>query len=189
MFITDALALTIVPRWTIVRTARLQSVAEHSFAVAIIAEQILRLNEHLTVHEPGLTPLCRRERVLWHALTHDVDESVTGDIPRHAKKLVLRPKREIPVLVAIPGEPLTLAELRVVKLADMMEAYTFIAMNGVGRHAESVAQRLKYDVHEYIRNEMKNLIINPGPTAGLIVLIEREYGREEATGSREGQGT
>lgn len=186
MFITDALALGIVPRWAIVRTIRPQSVAEHSFNVAIIASEILQLNPHLTAGGP----ICRREQVLWHALTHDCDEAVTGDIPRFAKTLIVKPQREIPQLVKVLPDPMvSMAELKVVKLADRIDAYTFINMNGIGKHAEAVAQRLKYDIQNYVKVDMKELIIDPLPTLNLMHLIEREYGREGATGSREGQGT
>ena len=67
MMLTDLLALSIVPRWSIVPHVHHQSVAEHSHRVAAIyLELCAQLN--LPVSVEGLT---------W-ALCHDGAESRTG---------------------------------------------------------------------------------------------------------------
>lgn len=142
MFITDALALSHVPRWVIVPTVRTQSVAEHSFNVAMIVQEILTRCPELVTGDP---PAIRREAAIWHALTHDIDESVTGDIPGIAKRW-MRSKRDIPDLVPdVPLVGVTLGEMRLVKLADTIDAYTWLRRNTNSPHG--------YKVVEWLRSE------------------------------------
>lgn len=69
-----------LPRWAIVRTIRQQSVAEHSYFVGIYAS---RLADWYGWEGD-------RGALLYSALTHDLDELITGDIPRPAKVSMLR---------------------------------------------------------------------------------------------------
>lgn len=75
--------LSVVKRWGTVQTIRQQSVAEHSYNVAIIAERIA-----YRLFPSGYLP-DKGERifgaVLTHALHHDRRESITGDLPSYAK--------------------------------------------------------------------------------------------------------
>lgn len=145
MFITDALALSHVPRWTVVRTLRQQSTADHSFRVAMITREILTRHPKLTMTNPEedqIIPVIREANVIWHALAHDIDECVTGDIPSIAKQH-LRAKRDIPDLVPdAPAIGVTTPEINVVKLADLIEAYTFLRLEGTGEHAQAVREWL-----------------------------------------------
>lgn len=188
MFITDALALSIVPRWAIVRAFRHQSVAEHSFNVAMITRELLTRYDHLTIPERGDNgpqyPTIRPYNVIWLALTHDIEECVTGDIPRHAKHSILRMKRDIVELVPdLPQIGFTLQEHNLVKLADIMEAATWIRMNGVGRHAEAVADRLKIDLMTYI-DLHKEMLVEVGHARQLYHDIVAEAWRAKATGAQ-----
>ena len=65
-----------VPRWAIARRNRHQYLAEHSYFVAVYADQIARL-----IGWKGDYAALMR-----HALYHDIDETVTGDIPGPAKR-------------------------------------------------------------------------------------------------------
>lgn len=172
MFITDALALSHVPRWVIVPTVRTQSVAEHSFNVAMIVQEILtRCPEVVVTH--GI----RREAVLWYALVHDIDESVTGDIPGIAKRW-MRSKRDIPDLVPdTPSAGVTLDEMRIVKLADVIDAYTWIKVNGIGQHACEAAQWLKDHKLYKALDECGGVIDNQGQILDLITNIVLQKGR------------
>lgn len=80
--ITDAF---FVPRWSIVRVNRQQSIAEHSWAVGIYANDIalyLGLNDKLCLG------------VNRHALWHDSrDEIFSGDLPGPNKRALLRGHR------------------------------------------------------------------------------------------------
>lgn len=70
--------LQVVPRWSIVQTIQKQSVAEHSFRVALIAPRLLELLG-------GKTDLATVALLTKAALLHDQFEAFTGDIPSPAK--------------------------------------------------------------------------------------------------------
>jgi 5'-deoxynucleotidase YfbR-like HD superfamily hydrolase len=65
-----------VPRWVILRKNRQQHLAEHSYFVALYADQVARLIDW----HGSYTKLFR------YALYHDIDETVTGDVPGPAKR-------------------------------------------------------------------------------------------------------
>jgi 5'-deoxynucleotidase len=77
MFERELRDLSFVKRWSIVRTIRSQSVAEHTFFVAMYANDICAaLGVDESIH------LAVLQKALWH----DVDEIFTGDIPGPAKR-------------------------------------------------------------------------------------------------------
>ena len=124
----DMLALSNVPRWAIVDIRKEQSVADHSFRVAVIA---LELRHRLNL----VLPL---DEMLLSALVHDAEESRSGDIPPEYKTLLTKiptpadifdPNRVLNLRVGIEvGDQIR----RVVKLADLIEAVTFIKRHGAG---------------------------------------------------------
>lgn len=70
--------IAFVPRWAIIRTVRNQSCAEHSYFVAVYAQQIAKA-------------CCWRGpmgSLLDYALWHDMDEIFTGDMVSSAKKML-----------------------------------------------------------------------------------------------------
>jgi len=69
--------LSNIKRWGIVEMSRPQSVAEHSYNVAIIASAIC--------DRIDLSPEYKNAVVNW-ALTHDLPEVVTGDVPSPLKR-------------------------------------------------------------------------------------------------------
>jgi len=74
--------LQFVPRWSIVRTLRTQSVAEHSYYVALYCRWIFHsICEVPWMAENGV----ELDGVLKAALTHDIEESFTSDIPNPIK--------------------------------------------------------------------------------------------------------
>lgn len=78
MFERELRNLAYVPRWGIVRVLRNQNVAEHSFYVAIYADQIAEL-----IDWGG-----DRAMLLRLALSHDWDEILTSDVAAPAKKVI-----------------------------------------------------------------------------------------------------
>jgi 5'-deoxynucleotidase YfbR-like HD superfamily hydrolase len=133
----DLLALSIVPRWSIVPHFRPQSVAEHSFRVAAIALEIAqRLNK-------GVTPssvIIERNVLLW-ALVHDGPEAETGDMPYPLKKLLPEGSMRRAEYAVCPwyAEWLTSihpAERIVVKVADKIEEVLFLRDWGQGPKAD-----------------------------------------------------
>ncbi len=137
----DLLGLADVERWGVVRTLRPQSVAEHSFAVAVIALEILDLLPVMEGVDRGI--------VLEWALAHDAPETFTGDISGRFKNE--NPAVRDSVLMAeidnFPwhfrlhdraGEKVH----AIIKLADRIEAYAFIRDWGHGARADDVKQEL-----------------------------------------------
>jgi len=78
MFERELRTLAGVPRWSIIRTLRTQSVAEHSYYVAIYADQIAELIEW----KGSKYDLFRL------AMFHDLDEILSGDIASPAKAVL-----------------------------------------------------------------------------------------------------
>lgn len=138
MRLTDLLALSHVPRWSIVAHSRPQSVADHTFRVMVIALELCsRMNLTMTAG-------------LYRAiLCHDAPESRTADIPNPAKTkmfgtggpewLKTIDDRFCPWMKDEPS--LGGIESQILHLADKIEGYTFIVRNGVGPHATSVAKK------------------------------------------------
>lgn len=142
MRLTDLLALSIVPRWSVVPHHGHQSVADHSFRVVVILRELAdRLSITLTAED------------LWYALTHDGAESVTGDIPGKFKARYLPDIRQAELAACpwldprlVPIGRALVSNITLVKLADLIETYTWIAMNGYGPHALTVQERIWLDV-------------------------------------------
>ena len=112
-----------VSRWHIVPTTRPQTLADHSYAVACVARRLLHV-----LGRPDLVP-----QAVELALDHDIAEVVFGDVPAPAKGAAGGFGR-----YWSSSEPLW---RRVVRVADKLEAYTFIGAFGVGRvAAESTLQ-------------------------------------------------
>jgi len=124
--IQDILRAEDVHRWTIVKTVKRQSLAEHTFNVIAIARDIAK---NLGIDD---------ERIIKYAFEHDLDEILTGDIPTPAKdsgKVDIKYNGKNDAL-------LTELERAVVKIADLLEANWWLNTNGIGRHASQVMDGL-----------------------------------------------
>lgn len=126
-----------VKRWGIVRTSREQTVAEHSYHVAMIACRIC----NLVGEDPN--------RVLWTALTHDLPEVMTGDIATPLKDLLgeevntrLKDLENKMTLYGVKMAPQDETIAQIVKLADLIEAAAFISEYGCGEYADTVRKKL-----------------------------------------------
>lgn len=148
MRLTDLLALSHVPRWSCVDHERAQSVADHCFRVGVI---VLELVDRCQI-APEIACAALRK-----AYTHDGAESRTADIPRpfkHALRDVGVPlsqftsaeSRMCPWIALEPEVPPTVSVL--LKLADLIEAYTFIKMYGRGPTADWAACDIKTELGE-----------------------------------------
>jgi hypothetical protein len=133
----DLMGLFDTHRWTIIKMNRPQSVAEHSFGVAVIS---WALAEDLGF---GIeTDLMLG--ILKLALIHDAPESLTGDIngqfkrdyPRMKKEIALAEGDALPWWVSeIPVDPRI---KKIIKVADCIEAIVYIRIWGVGPRADAV---------------------------------------------------
>lgn len=128
--------LAFVPRWGIVRTIRHQNVAEHSYFVALIVDDLINwVNAKAPFYH--IAAVARNQMMLL-ALFHDLSEAVTGDITGPIKKNIVDRKKYDEFVRAKEHEILgwsvtetannNLAshELFIVKLADFLESVLFI---------------------------------------------------------------
>lgn len=83
MFEREYRELSVVPRWTIIRTIQKQNVAEHSYYVTLYAGQIADL-----IGWQG-----SRSTLLDYALRHDLEETYMSDIPGPSKRAVAGDRR------------------------------------------------------------------------------------------------
>lgn len=140
-----------VRRWHIVQTSREQTLAEHSFAVAVIAGSLAAAMQYKGLMHHGL-----QLKLLQHALAHDLIEVRTGDMPTPFKRFLEKAggvgiveKAEDLVDSDHSGSMRTVEGTEIetiVKLADLIEAVYFLQDNGVGAHAKTVLDGLRMNL-------------------------------------------
>ena len=151
-----------VTRWHSVRTLREQTLAEHHYMVAMIANKLAKniLGANITDSD--------RVQLLEYALWHDMPEIIMGDISSPCKRKIQQlcngqknPIAELedeiaPWLKKIKNN--LKPELVVIaKLSDLMDAIIFIAQEGVGRHAETVKNELLKSFEGKISGALKSM--------------------------------
>ena len=149
--------LRFIRRWSLMRNAVPESVAEHSFQVALLAHALCSIGREVFGADVPT------ERIVTLALFHDAEEVITGDIPtpvKHHDDHILGSLRAIealarerllgmvPPALAATYRPLLGAGqrdaglLRWVRAADKLDAYLKCAMEvAVGNREFAVAQR------------------------------------------------
>ena len=128
-----------VKRWGIVRMHKQQSLAEHSFNVAMIARALAKA---LGVPDEQITKA---------ALCHDLDEIITGDIPTPFKAMAREKGMELnEIYQHATGRTLAKVYENIVKLADILEARWYVQEYGYGTHALVVTQGLETDMWAFI---------------------------------------
>lgn len=142
--IQDLLNLSNAHRWTIRPTLRPQSVAEHSYRVAVIAMEICRAinGEHLPSSN-----VIEYHVILW-ALVHDGPECETGDIPYTAKKnfpdgVMNRTEAEACPWYGKMRSILHPPELAIIKIADKVEEILFLRDWGTAGSKEAYEMAFK----------------------------------------------
>lgn len=143
--LSDIYRASDVTRWQIVKTMRSQSVAEHSYQVAMITARICGMLDYDREYTA---------RAVWYALIHDIPEVLTGDIVSPVKKIISTNALEqfegsIRVLGSHVSEDANIR--RVVKLADMLEAVKFLTENATTDHGRRVLQAISTKTSELAR--------------------------------------
>jgi 5'-deoxynucleotidase len=147
-----------VKRWGIVQVAREQTIAEHMYGVAVIAGDLA-----LKMNWEGLGSAERQLELLRWALTHDLIEVFTGDLASPFKSQAKMLNGAFIEQVEGMMSPWYTTRRRratdpevemIVKLADMIEALSFLTDNGLGQHATKqvdgdIRLRLTEMIHEY----------------------------------------
>lgn len=115
-----------VKRWHIVDMLKDQSVAEHSFMVAMICMEIMDVARF---HDPGL-----RAATMAYALIHDATEGITGDVPSPVKGKV-QGYSELEAKLDPAGSRFKVRYSglvsRMVKMADLIEAIHHLEKYGM----------------------------------------------------------
>lgn len=141
-----------VKRWQIVRVAKVQTLAEHSYLVALLSEE--------TVNLIGAR-LSNKEKLAMYewSLYHDLIEVVTGDLntlikTRFKAKLGCDSVNEVESGICdrydhlkATTPPLIKA---IVKCADLVEAISFLEVEGMGKHADRVQMGIKEILNNHI---------------------------------------
>ncbi|MBW2637435.1 MAG: HD domain-containing protein [Deltaproteobacteria bacterium] len=163
--IQDILRAQDIKRWTIVRTVRQQSLAEHTFNVVMVARAIAR--------KASLSD----ESIIKYALEHDLDEILTGDIPSPTKKRMRKAGIDL-LKIESRGKNVPISmTMCVVKAADLIENLWFLREHGVGRHAKEECKLLESIVHDYIISCPRT--IAEAATYTLDALLSGEFFRYE----------
>lgn len=145
-----------IPRWAIVETHKVQSVAEHCYNTAILS---VSLYDHIfqTPHNS-----MDRDSILKWALVHDLDEVWTGDIPTPAKDILnsISPgiTAELKSRVLMANSPESLAIIRgvkdslayaIVKLGETVESMLFV-------QSYAIREDVKTEVFEYLLGKLRD---------------------------------
>lgn len=125
-----------VKRWHMVDTTKIQTLAEHSANVALLATYIAH-----TAPEMYFGP---SELVTFRALVHDIPEVFTGDVPSHSKKW-LTGFKELEEAVTPRWYTATVSEdlKLLIKLCDLADGIRFIDIHGVDSTATHAQEGLR----------------------------------------------
>lgn len=137
-----------VRRWHIVKVVREQTLAEHLFAVSVIAGSLAA-----AMRWTGLLQSQLQLKLLQWSLAHDIIEVRTGDIPTPFKRVIeqaggkhVLEKAEDLIDPDFGGNYRQIQGTEIeaiVKLADQIEAIYFLQDNGRGAHAIEVLDGLR----------------------------------------------
>jgi len=147
MNIQDWYRLYQVKRFHMIRTGHTQSVAEHSYLVAVIAIEIARRME------------INDANVIKYVLLHDRHESITGDIPTQVKNDDNRRlEHEVDQEVLALFERMNANERAIVKCADVIEGIVFLSKEITDAHGRRVMDYLHEVLNQNLaKHNMPNL--------------------------------
>lgn len=134
---------SVVPRWSIIWTLTRDTLSNHSFFVTLYANQIARM---IGWQGP-------RDMLMFRALTHDLDETITGDVVAPVKKEIIDTERaqtyilgqmqeRMPTIIEqmteymnfgsnykmVGGDGLWIQCGKIVKAADRLDALLFLTV-------------------------------------------------------------
>lgn len=120
-----------IKRWAMVGVATPDSVASHSFCVAMLA---------MAINKEMGEPFSEKD-VCYYALIHDVLEAFSSDVPTPVKERMAGAGFNFNALYKEQAEPPCPPELKdIIKMADLMDCFVFISENGVGMRSEEARE-------------------------------------------------
>lgn len=164
----QVMRLSSIKRWGIMEMSKDQSVAEHSYNVAMIANMLLTAmfaregdGHHGTDMDAFMR--CEEELFAWtlleYALSHDLPELATGDIPTPLKKeigasLSKWEDKEFPNLKTYKSGIASSmpSVLLLCKIADLIDAVQFGAKHCVDDRKEEVLCEMRSRIIQTIRD-------------------------------------
>lgn len=170
MFEREYRDLIHVPRWAIARTTRVQSVAEHSFFVALYTSEIL--SWYSIYHQSQLNPLSYA-RILRYALKHDRSEAFMSDIPGPVKRSIRDTEKakdfEDKMDRAVYGHGMDVTDMdkTIIKCADLMDEYGF--WWDEQQMGNKFSEKIMPQVYKRLRQAVDNLpYLSPDQKIGLM---------------------
>lgn len=145
--LTQKLRTSHLKRWHMVQTLHTQTVAEHSYRVYLITQQIAQAMNHEL-------PEVAEAWALWH----DMPEVVVGDIPTPTKMIV---SGFIDAEKGVDEDWSNLVDFieemcpelfSLVKMADMAESIDFLRLEGVGPRAKEIVLEMRQFLDKVITN-------------------------------------
>jgi 5'-deoxynucleotidase len=134
--LVDLYRLGTTHRWQVVHTSRLQTVAEHSYHVTVLALRIAQVIGMTTEEQLD---------VMRYALIHDAEEAWTGDVPSPVKRWLDKAKVPLERLLGPwyrHAKPMWSVTRGVVKVADIAESVKFLSMFSDTKHGRYVQNQL-----------------------------------------------
>lgn len=151
----EVMRLSNIQRWGIIEMSRSQSVAEHSYNVTMISDQII---ENIVEDHPYYENF-RRSAIMW-ALHHDLPELCTGDIPTPVKQHVALDEfdeNNFPVYCKfkryLPEEVRA-----IVKAADLIDALQFAEKFCVDSRKEAIIADMSKNLAAHLRKQ-ENILV------------------------------
>lgn len=160
-----------VKRWHMIDTTRVQTLAEHSANVALLAYYIARTCPRMYFGPAQAVAVC--------ALTHDLPEVFTGDIPTHTKP-ALSGLAELEEQI-VPREFRNAAShdmTTLVKICDLADGIRFIRLHGVDVTAKHARAGLEAQMEKLLVSVLVSLGW-PSDVVGYVIDICNFYATEE----------
>lgn len=165
MSIKDRLRLSSIKRWHMLDTTRVQTVADHSYGVAIVAREIWAV---VSGSFDACSDTCTLGAVLSAALDHDADEVYTGDCHN--------PRRlSVEEFAARFKQHWVSCDLtkRIVKLADLIEARHTVTQIGIGEYANAIKWSYNRCIDWAISHFVDGLGLQPDAEEALVTSLTK----------------
>lgn len=127
MFESERRDLDFIPRWSIIRVNRRQTVASHSYYVACYG---LEIAARISWPSGSMQELALKRLKLAHfLLRHDEGEALTGDVPGPVKRLCFDEEPLIPLMRSRFGAAVGVDEdmLKIKRAADALDECMYLA--------------------------------------------------------------
>lgn len=146
--IQEVMRLSNIKRWGIIEMLKQQSVAEHSFKVAMLSKAVameipIERRPHDFMHN-----------IVFWAMVHDLPELVTGDLPasfkRHIKEEVAQAEAKMfPQMTTFKNHMSDLVK-DIVKMCDYVEAIHFADRFCCDTRREEILKEMRGFMAEYV---------------------------------------